>query len=178
MANLERLGGGFAFFCPQNRNQTIKTAKKIKQSIPLCYPTIPSHSENKSKQSKSRDNPGKYSTLPPCPLSWSKQTAILVSQTFGRQEARSGHLWRSPAERRGPAALRQWLLCQLLTQARLRQPSACPWNPVLTQRDRAPFRRSPARDLIFTRGRQRRDHGVSSKFPVCHRRCNYPQLPT
>ena len=28
-------------------------------------------------------NPG-----PPCPLSWSKQTAILVSQTFGRQEAR------------------------------------------------------------------------------------------
>jgi hypothetical protein len=63
MANLERLGGGFAFFCPQNRNQTIKTAKKIKQPIPLCYPTIPSHSENKSKQSKSRDNPGKYSTL-------------------------------------------------------------------------------------------------------------------
>ena len=63
MANLERLGGGFAFFCPPNRNQTIKTAKKIKQSIPLCYPTIPSHSENKSKQSKSRDNPGEYSTL-------------------------------------------------------------------------------------------------------------------
>jgi hypothetical protein len=67
MANLERLGGGFAFLplyeIPQNRNQTIKTAKKIKQSIPLCYPTIPSHSKNKSKQSKSRDNPGKYSTL-------------------------------------------------------------------------------------------------------------------
>jgi hypothetical protein len=68
MANLERLGGGFAFLfykIPQNRNQTIKTAKKSKQSIPLCYPTTPSHSKNKSKQSKSRDNPGKYSTLYP-----------------------------------------------------------------------------------------------------------------
>jgi hypothetical protein len=54
----------FCYKIPQNRNQTIKTAKKIKQSIPLCYPTIPSHSKNKSKQSKSRDNPGKYSTLP------------------------------------------------------------------------------------------------------------------
>jgi len=104
-------------------------------------------------------------------------------QTPQKNLARSGHLWRTPAERRGPAALRQWLLCQLLTQARLRQPSACPWNPVLTQRDRAPFRRNLARDLIFTqprssRGRQRRDDGVSSKFPVCHGHCNYPQLPT
>jgi hypothetical protein len=106
--------------------------------------------------------------------------ATLLKGAFAQDSTlpRSGHLWRTPAERRGPAALRQWLLCQLLTQARLRQPSACPWNPVLTQRDRAPFRRYLARDLIFTRFWQRRDDGVSSKFPVCHRNFNYPQLPT
>ena len=105
--------------------------------------------------------------------------ATLLKGAFAQDSTlpRSGHLWRTPAERRGPAALRQWLLCQLLTQARLRQPSACPWNPVLTQHDRAPFRRNPACDLIFTRCWQRRDDGVSSKYPVCHCNCN-PQLPT
>jgi hypothetical protein len=51
------------FFAPKIEIKQSKRPKKIKQSIPLCYPTIPSHSENKSKQSKSRDNPGKYSTL-------------------------------------------------------------------------------------------------------------------
>jgi hypothetical protein len=63
MANLER----FAFFAksPKIEIKQSKRPKKIKQSIPLCYPTIPSHSKNKSKQSKSRDNPGKYSTLFP-----------------------------------------------------------------------------------------------------------------
>ena len=40
------------------------------------------------------------------------------------------------------------------------------------------FRRNLARDLIFTRVRQRRDDGVSSKYPVCRRNCSYPQLPT
>ena len=40
-----------------------KRPKKSKNQIPLCYPTIPSHSKMKSKQSKSRDNPGKYGTL-------------------------------------------------------------------------------------------------------------------
>ena len=41
----------------------IKIRQKSKYQIPLCYPTIPSRPENKSTKSKSRDNPGKYSTL-------------------------------------------------------------------------------------------------------------------
>ena len=49
---------------PENRNQTIKTRQKIKESNTTLIPLIPSHSKMKSKQSKSRDNPGKYYTLP------------------------------------------------------------------------------------------------------------------
>ena len=86
-----------------------------------------------------------------CPWYWSTTTALnLGPPSVGRNARRFRMLnwWKSrggagavrqSAEVRGPAALRQWLLCPLLTQARLRQPSACPWNPVLTQRDRAPF---------------------------------------
>ena len=42
-----------------------KRPKKSKNQIPLrtSVPLIPSHSKMKSKQSKSRDNPGKYGTL-------------------------------------------------------------------------------------------------------------------
>jgi hypothetical protein len=49
----------------QNRNQTIKTAEKIKESNTTSIPLIPSHSKMESKQSKSRENPGKSGTLPP-----------------------------------------------------------------------------------------------------------------
>ena len=35
--------------------------------------------------------------------------------TWGWSIARSGHLWRTPAERRGPAALRQWPACSVST---------------------------------------------------------------
>ena len=48
----------------EQKNQTIKTAKKIKESNTTSIPLIPSHSKMKSKQSKSRDNPGKSGTLP------------------------------------------------------------------------------------------------------------------
>jgi len=53
---------------------------------------------------------------------------IVLKGAFAQDSTlpRSVHLWLTPAERRGPAALRQSLLGQLLTQARLRQPSACP----------------------------------------------------
>ena len=47
----------------EQKNQTIKTAKKIKESNTTSIPLIPSHSKMKSKQSKSRDNPGKSGTL-------------------------------------------------------------------------------------------------------------------
>ena len=47
----------------QNRNQTIKTAEKIKESNTTSIPLIPSHSKMESKQSKSRENPGKSETL-------------------------------------------------------------------------------------------------------------------
>ena len=47
----------------EQKNQTIKTAKKIKESNTTSIPLIPSHSKMKSKQSKSRDNPGKCGTL-------------------------------------------------------------------------------------------------------------------
>jgi hypothetical protein len=47
----------------QNRNQTIKTAKRIKESNTTSIPLIPSHSKMESKQSKSRENPGKSETL-------------------------------------------------------------------------------------------------------------------
>ena len=48
---------------PPNRNQTIKTAKRIKESNTTSIPLIPSQSKMESKQSKSRENPGKYRTL-------------------------------------------------------------------------------------------------------------------
>ena len=61
------------FVLLERKNQTIKTRIKTRQksreriinipSTTLCYPTIPLHSKMKSKQSTSRDNPGKYSTL-------------------------------------------------------------------------------------------------------------------
>ena len=50
--------------------------------------------------------------------------------------------------------------------APLRQPSACPWKPVLTQRERCPpFRRNPARDLIFTRCTRAVGNDVLLPFP-------------
>ena len=66
------------------------------------------------------------------------------------------------------AALRQWLLCQLLTQARLcaSRPLALGTQCLLSA------------TVIFTRYWQRRGDGVSSTYPVRHRYSNYPQLPT
>ena len=47
----------------ESSNQTIKCRAKINQSNPTLIPPIPSHPEIKSKQSKSRENPGKCRTL-------------------------------------------------------------------------------------------------------------------
>jgi hypothetical protein len=56
-------GAVLRFFAPQIEIKQSKRPKKSNNqshfAIPLSHPT----SENKSKQSKSRDNPGEYSTL-------------------------------------------------------------------------------------------------------------------
>ena len=73
----------------RNRNQTIKTAKKIKESN-----TLPSHFpiplQNGIKQSKSRDNPGKCGTLAQSPLPLSPVFHVLTLLFPNR----SGHVTR------------------------------------------------------------------------------------
>ena len=56
-------------------------------------------------------------------------------------------------------------------------PDLLPLDPVSTHRNGTSLCRNPARDLIFiTRGRHRRDNGLTSNYKVCRRRRPRPQL--
>ena len=67
---------------------------------------------------------------------------LSVSTIRGQAEPckKTSAVWRTTAERRRPATLRRWAAQLPMVLVRLRQPSACPRNPVATHRDRAPFR--------------------------------------
>ena len=120
------------------------------------------------------------------------QASFLISRLFGTyltsdflsvralfcSRRRAFSAIATPAEGRRSLALRQWPIYHPLMQARLRQPSACPWTQRLLTRKTTPFRRNRARDLIFTRDRQRCGDGASPKRPVCHSNSPRPQLPT
>jgi hypothetical protein len=104
-------------------------------------------------------------------------------ETLQKPLARSGHLWRTPAERRGPAALRQWLLCQLLTQAVHACASSHPLalRPSAYSPARAPLafsQESGARLDLQARSSTMRRWTVAEEAGICHSHRPRPQLPT
>ena len=106
----------------------------------------------------------------------SNHASLLVFADYQQKAiALFGHFWPLRAEGRRSLALRQWRFHHPLVQARLRQPSACPWTQRLLTRESALFRRNRACDLVFKRDRQRCGDGASPKRPVCHSHSPHPQ---
>lgn len=66
----------------RRRNQTIKRVREKSNNQNPTNTTFPSHSFSESKQSKSRENPGKSKTLPPqCPREALHENTTSVTST-------------------------------------------------------------------------------------------------
>ena len=105
----------------------------------------------------------------PTPSSWDKRGgARHLQKTLGT----SGH----SGSGRGTLALPAMAVPSSIDTGTPAPPDLLPLDPVSTHRNGTSLCRNPARDLIFTRGRHRRDNGLTSNYKVCRRRRPRPQL--
>ena len=87
-------------------------------------------------------------------------------------------LWATPAEGRRSLAAAAIAVPLSIDTGTPAPAVRLPLDPLPAHRNRTPFAQESGSDLIFTRGRHRRDIWLPSNSMVCHRRRPRPQLPT